>query len=316
MATTPYPSPSGGNPVQNFLGQIQAAVSGYGGPSSSGGSAGGGDEQVYWTTAFENNRSGVETYFVPGDPKKRKGPAIDGDPSIVPNERRYRQQTPYSADPITLPKSAALAWIYQVQGTKEYDRWGDKLVELGLIDEGDNRNFAVLDDWWQQVIDYTAKFTAVGKRLTPWQVVELMAATGASGSGGSGGSGGGDGAFTGRRTATSTSVDLTDPATAKALVNRTLSQILGRNANDDEVAAFRSAINSAEQASPTVTNTTTEYADGVATSQSSTTSGGLTDAGRQQMVMDDAMQKPEYGAYQAASTYFNAMTQAIQSPVG
>jgi len=204
-----------------------------------------------------------------------------------------------------------LAW----HGTDKFTQWGQKLLGLGLIDAGDETSVEILDTAWQDAVDLSARFLASGKKITPWQAAELMDPSTAGGGSryGSGGTGGGG--FTGNRSSTSTSVDLTDPATAKAITNDTLSQALGRAARPEELTQFIQVINSAEKANPTVTSSTTRYDKGVDVSRSETKSGGLTGAGRSQMVLDRAQALPEYGAFQAASTYFNSLVSALDSPV-
>src|SRR5665647_1550037 len=202
-------------------------------------------------------------------------------------------------------RGQVLAW----HGTDEFDRWGKKLLNLGLIDPGDETSVEILDAVWQDAVDLAARFLSAGKKVTPWKAAELMAQGGAGRYGSSGG------AFTGNRSSTSRSVDLTDPATAKAITNDALSQALGRAARPEETAQFLQVINSAERANPTVTTTNTRYDKGVEVGGSSTRSGGLTDEGRTQMVTDQAQAMPEYGAYQAATVYFNSLVDALDSPV-
>lgn len=190
----------------------------------------------------------------------------------------------------------------------ERNKWGDYLLSLGLIDEGDERNYVALKGAWDDVIGEAANFTAAGKRITPWQVAALVAGGSAQGGGKAKG-------FTGSKSQTSLSVDLTDPETAKALVNNVLSKQLGRAATPEEMESFRNSLSAAERANPTSTTSTTQYANGDATAQSSTTTGGLSGAGKEQVLQDQAMLKPEYGAYQAATTYFQALASAMGSPV-
>lgn len=206
-------------------------------------------------------------------------------------------------------RGQVLAW----HGTPAFDRWGSTLLKLGLIDAGDEASVEILDAVWQDAVDLSARFLAAGKKVTPWKAAELMASGTGTGNGGRYGSSGG--AFTGNRSSTSRSVDLTDPATAKAITNDALSQALGRAARPEEAAQFLQVINSAERASPTVTTSNTRYEADKPVSESSTTSGGLTSAGRSQMVTDRAQALPEYGAFQAASTYYNALVSALDSPV-
>lgn len=304
LATNPGPNPNGGS-AADILALIQGMSSS---PVQSSDSRQEGS--VYFGSHGRSTEIPItQTRYAPN----RRGNAA------IPEYEGTRGR-PYKAQTGTRPgvelqddvrgEGEARNTIYSWVGSDQYDKWGDRLVQLDLIDEKDKRNVNVLNDVWQDVMDHAVRLQAAGKRLTPYQVLELMV-----GSGYGGHSGGGSGGFTGSRSSTSTSVDLTDPMTAKAIVNDALSRYLGRSANDSEIKALTASINSAERSNPSVTNSTTSYQDGVAVSESSTTSGGVTNAGRQQIVADDAMARPEYGAYQSASTYFNALTQAINSPV-
>ena len=241
---------------------------------------------------------------------------IDGDPNIRPPRTvRKSVSTTFYPDDIRTSDEAhglMLAW----HGTDRFTQWGQKLLGLGLIDAGDETSVEILDAVWQDAVDLAARFLTAGKKVTPWKAAELMAKSGSGGSGSRYGSGGtGGGGFTGNRSSTSTSVDLTDPATAKAITNDTLSNALGRAARPEELSQFIQVINTAERASPTVITSNTRYDKDREVSRSETKSGGLTSAGRSQMVLDRAQALPEYGAFQAASTYFNAMTDALRSPV-
>ena len=189
-------------------------------------------------------------------------------------------------------------------------KWGQHLLALGLIDEGEENDYNTLRDMWMDVVSEAANFTTAGKQVDPWKVATLIA-----GDTSSGGAAGRSKGFTGSKSQTRRSVDLTDPSTAKALVNDVLSRQLGRAATDAEVEEFRNVLNAAERANPTVTSSTTTYQNGDAVSQSSTTSGGLGSAGAQQVVEDAVSVLPERQSYQAAATYFNALLGSLGSPV-
>src|SRR5665647_2202324 len=246
----------------------------------------------------------------PGDTQ-----TVDGDKSIRPS--RYVKHTLgptfYKRDDdvrtVAEVRGLVLAW----HGTDKFTQWGKKLLDLGLIDAGDETSVEILDAVWQDAVDLAARFLSSGKKVTPWKAAELMAQSGDGGGGSRYGSSGG--AFTGNRSSTSTSVDLTDPATAKAITNDSLSQALGRAARPEELSQFLQVINSAERANPTVTTSNTRYDKDRPVAESSTTSGGLTSAARSQMVTDQAQGMPEYGAYQAATVYFNSLVDALDSPV-
>lgn len=119
------------------------------------------------------------------------------------------------------------------------------------------------------------------------------------------------------RTTTSKSVDLSSPEQAQALVTQVLRETIGRAPTPAEVAKFKASINGYEQANPTVTKTTEQLTPDLSagtvnvTSQSSTTSGGVSDAVRAALVSDPTHDTKEYGKYQSATTYWDAMMQMI-----
>lgn len=206
---------------------------------------------------------------------------------------------------------------------KERKEWGRYLASIGYIDEEDADDYSTLLKAWNEVIDESARFTAAGKKMDPWAVARVIA--GADNDGGGAGGGrtraGRERGFTGTRSATSTStqVDLTDGATAKSLVNQTLSKFLGRNATDEEIRAFTATLHAAEKDNPVKASTTTTdtFADGIQTgsTSSTTTSGGLSAAGKAQTLEDRAISLPEHASYQAAGFYMPLLFQAIGATV-
>lgn len=114
------------------------------------------------------------------------------------------------------------------------------------------------------------------------------------------------------KTTTDTRVDFTDPSTARALTTALFQQLVGRDPGAGELGQFAAALSTAEAAAPTTTNTTSEYNSlGEVVSQRSTSSGGITEAGRQQLMKEKLQQTKEYGVFQAATTYANATKKAI-----
>lgn len=196
---------------------------------------------------------------------------------------------------------------------KERRKWGEWLVRLALIAPEDVNNYKVLEDAWKEIVQDAANLYAggAGHKMDPWQTARFIS---------------GDEAdrerrrksfadeapFTGTKTQVSSSVDLTDPTTAKAVINDVLSQMLGRAANPEELSQFTATLNAAERANPTKTTTTGTYQDGDLLSSSSVSSGGVD---RGQVIQDRAMNLPDYGAFQASTTYADALFRAIQSPI-
>lgn len=118
-------------------------------------------------------------------------------------------------------------------------------------------------------------------------------------------------------TTTNTQVSLSDPTEANAVFIDALKQRLGRAPTEPEKHSFLAALNAAQRANPTVTKTqyTLDEKTGGYNTTTGTTSGGV-NAG--QFADDFAMKnnKTEYGANQAATTYFDAMMGALGAPGG
>jgi len=133
--------------------------------------------------------------------------------------------------------------------------------------------------------------------------------------------------YVGRRTKTTkaTQVNLSSPEEVQALVTQTLQQALGRAPTAKELANFKSTISGYEQEHPQVATTTTTLSDediaraqasggdvwSQASQQSTQTSGGASDVARAQLVQTAAQGTPEYGKYQAGTTYFNALLSLV-----
>lgn len=127
------------------------------------------------------------------------------------------------------------------------------------------------------------------------------------------------------RTNKSTSVDLSSPEEVQALVTQTLQQALGRAPTAKELARFKSTISGYEQAHPQVTTTTTTLSDediaraqasggdvwSQASQQSTSTSGGTSDAARVALVQDPTEDTAEFGKFQSGTTYFNALLSLV-----
>jgi hypothetical protein len=117
------------------------------------------------------------------------------------------------------------------------------------------------------------------------------------------------------RTTTSTSKQfaVTDRASARSILNRATSDLLGRAATGAEERAFFTALHAEEEDDPTVTTTTsTTDPDG---NTDSTTRTDFSDVDPQEEAFDYAQADPGYGAYQAAATYFPLLMDAVSAVV-
>lgn len=204
--------------------------------------------------------------------------------------------------------SEAELQMYRWQGEAEYDRWGDLLVSLGIIDEGDSRSLDSLDKYWRLAVDSAAAFATVGRQVTPWQAMRMIAGDEEAIRKRTGG---GDGGSGGPRTVRQRTFNLTSPQDAKGLINNVLTQHLGRRPTEEEYEAFTATLNAAERANPTTTIVNYDE-DGNSTS---TTTGGLTAAGASTLLEDEARALPDYAETQAAMFYANVLFGSLDSPV-
>lgn len=94
---------------------------------------------------------------------------------------------------------------------------------------------------------------------------------------------------------TTTSVTLSDPDTAAALLNQAATDMIGRNLTDDEIAKYTSQFNKLERQNPQVTTTTNNRA-GTATS---TTKTGMD---KNEMLRQIITKNPDFARYQIDST--------------
>jgi len=190
----------------------------------------------------------------------------------------------------------------------EFYNWDQKKkdqfrAKLGLI----NKNALVasdadLADTWANYVQQSANYYSAGATLTPDDILNKDVATHGAGA-----------SLAGTRTSKTTDIQLTSQADSNAIFNSAAKALLGRAPTQAEYARFQSTLNAQERANPVnATTTSTTDAEGNVVSQSRTSSGGIGAGGAQLLAQQAAQQNPEYGAYQAATTYWNAAMQAIQ----
>lgn len=216
---------------------------------------------------------------------------------------------------------------------KDYFTWGQK-KQGDFISQGILGGLLKLGDGpmegsklWKKLVDEAALYGAAGKKVTPF---DLMATyVGQSGGGNSWTQQGvwevntvtGERKYTGpgkylgggKALQTDTRTDLTDPDTAKAVATKLFQDMMGRDPGAGELGGFASALHSAEEASPVVSNTTTQYdmTTGQQLSSATTSSGGVSAEGKAYIGEQQVKKKKEYGAFQAATTYQNALESLV-----
>lgn len=159
---------------------------------------------------------------------------------------------------------------------------------------------------WQSVVDQAAaSYTTLGKKVTPWALISLR----------------GKSMVNGRpapKTTTSTSVEEMDPAQAKVMIKNSLSQLLGRDPQKNEIEDFIAKAQTIARQNPNITKTTTQYdIAGNPISQSSVSSGGsdVVTAKAQLAAEEQAKQSEDYAAYQGAGVYMPWLMDALAAPV-
>lgn len=178
------------------------------------------------------------------------------------------------AEPNYQTSSQLLAQMYQWDPAR-LAQFQHQAVAAGLLNKATGVWDYSTEQAWAALIDTAAKLTAVGKNITPDELLAMHVSQ-AQKMGGLGTS-----------TDTSTIANLTDPETAKFYLNKVFEQRLGRRVTNAEAQAFAASLNSAEAASPKTLQTSSQSAGGAgstgaarttSTSSSATESGGFNPA--------------------------------------
>jgi hypothetical protein len=206
------------------------------------------------------------------------------------------------ADRVRLKNIAAMQAAYPK------DKWGQ-------YPEGSMQSF------WEKTVDQTRILqSTTGLRVQPldywdWYYRNQKGGALSAGTGSGGGGGGSGSAYGGVSHSQSTTVDLTNPDSAKQLVNDALARYLGRDANDQELAAFTQALNAREKQSPRKQSGTTVTTGTAQNSNSSTTGTNSGGTSPTQFAEDWARGQEGSAEYQAATRFMDVFMNAIKAPV-
>jgi hypothetical protein len=172
----------------------------------------------------------------------------------------------------------------------------------GLGQDTSKMNDADFASAWRAYTVQAAQQTTNGKNMSPWDVLALDLLTREKQRQ--------DEVQKGPKTttATQTATDLSTQLDAKAILYQASQTLLGRAPTDTETSNFWSNLNQQESANPQVTTTTTTTAPtGELINQEQVRSGGMSADAKQMLVMDEAKKNPEYGAYQVATKFQDAL---------
>lgn len=264
-----------------------------------GGSPSGADPGVYmggqWSPTAANVPAGANP-FDPGAAAYLQGLTPDGTPGVD-----------WIRDPQTgkifqlVSQQNALNLFYQFNdATKD-----DLRMKLALTG---NQNALRMNDSdlyarWAAYVKLASQYAAAGKAVSPWDLLnnDIASAERAK--------------ATMQPTVTettSTRTDLTSLADAEAIFFQSARTLIGRAPTEEETAKFHAALNAQEAENPVVQKVRrTTSATGETTEEVVSQTGGMSAEARQMTALKEAQANPEYGAYQAATTYMNAFKELI-----
>ena len=216
-----------------------------------------------------------------------------------------------------------------VEGTDVYAMWMnlppaqmDRLQAVANYVHPKGATYTQIGDLWSKGVALSHNATRLqGQRLTPLNALEQMVLSGnidgIKGTAGGGAGGGGAGAYKGPVTTTSdaTSSRLTNPSSARGIMNSALQTYLGRDAMPQEQQAFLAALNAEESANPTMTHqvvTTTPVGHNQTVKQADQTTGGVDQT---QFAEEWARAQPGSAEYQAAGRYMDLFVKSLQATV-
>lgn len=192
---------------------------------------------------------------------------------------------------VTLDQAYAEFWSNQTLR----DQWVAETMRMGLATNVDQA-FNV----WLDSIKTSNALLQTGKKMSPWDILDIKTGTA-------------QGTVGAPKTTTdkNTTVQHASAADIDAATRSVFQEQLGRDPSKTELNRYRGIAFREEARNPTTqTVTTTVDANGNRVSESSSV-GGLSAAGLNDHLLQNASEDPEHGALQAATYYFNALHDAI-----
>lgn len=250
------------------------------------------------------------------------------------NRAEGKDENNYSGPQMSyLSKHSQDIWTTETEATQEYYTWKPK-QQADFVSKGILAGMLKLGDGplegaalWKKLVKEAAQYGAVGAKVSPLDIMaSYVQANGGKGAWANAGvwqintqtgerkyTGPGTYLGNGKAQQVDTRVDLTDPDTARAISTKLFQDLMGRDPGAGELGAFANALHSAEQNSPVVSTTTTQYDmdTGQPIGSDSTQSGGLTADAKAYIQEQQVKKNKEYGAYQAATTYQGALESLV-----
>jgi hypothetical protein len=202
-------------------------------------------------------------------------------------------------DPMTLA-------TYVVTDNESYKQIRQFMINTGLVSK--KGSFTSINNVWQTAWQNASLYNNANPGKKPITTLEYLRLIGlGSGSSGGGSGRGGSGGAGGTTTQTQRSVNISSAKDAKALINQSFQQSVGRDATDDEIKQFRSALNAEEKKNPSITKTT-QTVSGSNVSTTNETTGGMD---RGAYMLEQGQKASDYAEFQTETTYMDALMSAI-----
>lgn len=172
-----------------------------------------------------------------------------------------------------------------------------QMVAAGILDPTQENDLFAITDAWSKVVDQAAMFQTAGAGKTPLEVLKLIRMEQKA------------------KAPTTVTADTTttqnySATDAQGQTTKVLQQMLGRNPTTEEMATYRAGLNAAAAADPQKAHSVTHTDANGNTVTDQNISGGIDPT---TVLGNMAQTDPEYGAYQASTTYMDALKQAIQA---
>ena len=188
--------------------------------------------------------------------------------------------------------------------------WSQLAWKAGLVSADHMNDAAALNGAWNTAVGWAVNIKAATRgstEVTPFEAAKMVAQN--TGSALLAQQADAAAHFTGNKTTTSTSIDQSQ----SAATGDVLHQLLGRNPTAGEKAAYQHGLNRVAAENPTKTTSVNSYVNGQQTAQTNTTTGGYDQ--KAAAVQEASSASPEVAKNQAATTYYQALVQALGAAV-
>jgi len=172
-----------------------------------------------------------------------------------------------------------------------------QMVAAGLLDPSELNNLGAIQQAWNSVVAQASQFYLAGNGRTPEEVIRLINIQKKAAA-----------APVPTTTTDNTTQVQNFDTSAPSDIRTALQNMLGRAPTSHEMQSYQAGLNAAAQANPQQQQTVTHDDGKGNVTRNVTQSGGIDST---EVIGQMAQADPEYGAYQASTTYMDALKGAI-----